>query len=319
MTTHTPPPCANSVMSADPGATTGKVVLLAAGNYPGQSTFLNETWNFVGSTPDWTDTSTALINSNGPLPGRQNACMAYDGTNVMLFGGQGGSSATGVLADTWVWNSAGQTWSQAAPATSPFGRYSAEATNLNGTGVLMFGGCNLLFNLLETWTWNGTTWTQVSVANGAGPAARTGHVLAGNSSGTGTAVLFGGQGTNQQFNDTWTYTTAGGWVQAAIVGASPSVRSNACMAYNTAGTQWVMFGGENEYGYLNETWTLNAGATAWTQVSVANGTGPAGRIGAQMAYDAASSSVIMFGGQTATAGYPSNETWKFTGGVWTQL
>lgn len=321
MTTHTPPQCANSVMSADPGAAASlKVVLLDAASYPGQSSYLNETWVFTGT--DWTDTSTALVNSNSPLPGRNNACMAYDGTNVVLFGGQGGSAVVGVLADTWVWSSAGQTWSQSAPATSPSGRFGAAMTNLNGTGAMMFGGTNLLFNLLETWTWNGTTWSLVSVANGAGPAARTGHVMAGDAGGTGTVMMFGGQGTNQQFNDTWSYTTAGGWSLVTPTTTAPSVRSGACMAYDTAGSRWVMFGGSNEYGYLDETWTFTlASATSgtWTKVAVANGAGPAGRIGAQMAYDSQSGLVTMFGGQTATAGYPSNETWQLSGTTWVQL
>ena len=179
MTTHTPPRCANSVMAADPGASAGsKVVLLNTGNYPSFSSFLNETWTFSGT--DWTDTSTSLVNSNGPLPGRSNMCMAYDGANVMMFGGQGDSSASGVLQDTWLWS--GTAWTKATPATSPFGRYDAAAAYLSGTGVVMFGGQNLLYRLLETWVWNGTTWAQVTVANGAGPAARAGHVMAASGS-----------------------------------------------------------------------------------------------------------------------------------------
>lgn len=327
MTTNSPPRCSNSMMTSATSAGSfvgAEIILLDAGNFPGFSNYLNETWTFTGTTSNWTDQSTALVNANGPLPGRVGGVMAFDGTNVMMYGGQG---TTGVpLNDTWVWS--GTTWTQKTgpglALAGPYVRMNAEACNLTNVGgghagVVMFSGQNLLANLVETWAWDGVaqTWAQVSVTNGVGPAGRTGHCFASNGT---TAVLFGGQGTNQQFNDTWTYTTASGWAQAAIVGTSPSVRSNACMTYNTATSQWVMFGGENEYGYLDETWVLNAGATAWTQVTAGNGVGPAGRINAMMAYDAVTlAQTVMFGGQTATAGYAVNETWAFNGTVWTQL
>ena len=89
MTVHTPPQCVNSVMSAAPTAG-ARVVLLDAGSFGGFSNYLNETWTLNSSTPDWTAKSTGLINSTGPLPGRQNACMCFDGYNTMMFGGQGG-------------------------------------------------------------------------------------------------------------------------------------------------------------------------------------------------------------------------------------
>ena len=310
MTVHTPLRCANSVMSAAPNASAGsKVVLLDTGNYPSFSNFLNETWTFSGT--DWTNTSSGLVNAS-PLPARINGTMSYDGTNVMLFGGQGGSALTGVLGDTWLWN--GTTWSQATPATSPFARYKAESAYLSGTGVVLFGGQSLLGKLLETWIWNGTTWSLVSVANGSSPNARTDHVMAASSS---LVVLFGGEGTNQQFNDTWTFNGTT-WTKLAPA-TSPSVRSGACMSYDSTNSLWVMFGGKNEYGTLNETWTFNG--TTWSQVAVPAGTGPSGRINAQMCWDSQSATTIMFGGISATDSYASDHTWSFNGSTlaWTKL
>jgi hypothetical protein len=311
-------------MSAFPGSSGKQVVLLDSGNFPGFSNFLNETWTFSGT--DWTNQSAGLVNSAGPLPGRINGAMAFDGTNVMLFGGQGAENSVGVLNDTWVWS--GTAWTQKTGVgfalTGPSNRFGAEAAYLStiGTGgVMMFGGTNLLYNLLETWLWDGTaqTWTLLSVANGSSPNARTGHCMASNGT---KAILFGGSGTNSQFNDTWSFTMAGGgtWTKLAVT-TPPSIRSGACMAYDIANSQWVMFGGMNEYNYLVETWVLNTGATAWTQVSVPAGTGPSGRVGAQMAYDAGSSTVVMFGGLAASDSYASDGTWSFNGGTlaWTKL
>ena len=312
MTTHTPLRCANSVMSGTPatGFTGQRVVLLDTGNFPSFSSFLNETWVFTGT--DWTNTGATLVDPNGPLPGRTGAVMCSDGTNVMLFGGQGSSSTAGVFEDTWLWN--GTSWTKASPATVPFGRYGAEAAYLAGTGAVMFGGENLLFKTLETWIWNGTTWAQVSLANGASPAARCGHVMAASSS---LILLFGGEGTNSQFNDTWTFNGTT-WTKLAPAN-SPSVRSGACMAYDTVNHIWVLFGGSNPLNYLDETWTFNG--TTWTQVVLGNGVGPSGRVGAQMAFDATSGKTILFGGINATTNYPANDTWAFDGSAltWTQL
>jgi hypothetical protein len=330
MTTHTPLRCANSAMAADPTASAGKqVVLMDTGNYPSFSSFLNETWEFTGT--DWSDTSSTLVDANGPLPGRTNFVMCFDGVNVMLYGGKGGSSTTGILEDTWVWGTVSQTWTKLTPATVPSGRYGAadgyistDGVSAFTGGVVMFGGQNPLYNLLETWLWDGTaqTWTQVVVANGKGPAARVGHVMAGSGSiaGTPSVVMFGGEGTNSQFNDTWQFTMAAGgtWTQLSPA-TSPSVRSGACMAYDSTNSLWVMFGGKNEYTDLVETWTFDG--TTWSQVAVTNGKGPAGRTGAQMAFDPVSATTIMYGGISASVNYPSNETWSFNGSTlaWTQL
>lgn len=319
MTVHTPLRCANSAMSTYPGSAGKQVVLLNTGNYPSFSNFLNETWTFNGT--DWTNQSANIINSNGPLPGRINFAMGYDGTNVMLYGGQSATSLPGVLEDTWVWN--GTTWTQiTGPGLSPVtpsGRYGAATANHGSNQVVMFGGQNPLYKLLETWIWNGSTqlWSQVSIANGSSPAARTDHMMAGNLS--GTSVLFGGQGTNSQFNDTWTFNGTA-WTQKFPT-VSPSIRSDAAFSYDSTNGIFVMFGGRNEYNYLPETWTYNSGTNTWAQVSVPNGTGPTGRIAAQMTFDPASAKTILFGGITANANYPSQETWSFNGSTltWTQL
>ena len=304
MTTHTPSRCAFSSMSFAPtgGA---HIVLLDSGSYPFYSNYLNQTWTFSGT--DWSNT-----NATGPTPTRIDAVMAYDGINVMLYGGREASSQIGALGDTWTWD--GTVWTKQSPVTSPFPRFKAEAAYISGaSGTFMFGGQSIgtyatLLN--ETWEWNGTTWSQVVVANGAGPSARIGHAMAASAS---TAVMFGGKGDNAQFNDTWSFNGTT-WSQLAPT-ASPSVRSDAVMSYDSTNSLWVLFGGSNEYNYLSETWTFNG--TTWTQRSI--GAGPTGRVGAVMGFDTTTHKTIMFGGVSATNGYPSNHTWSFDGStfIWT--
>ena len=327
MTTHTPLRCAYSGMVAQ----AGKIVLLDSGNYPSFSSYGNETWiwNGTNGNEDWTNISPAFINTSGPIgpsipPGvvlsaRINQVMAAD-TNghVMLYGGQSSSSLAGIYQDTWTFD--GTTWTLQSPATVPFGRMKAEAAYLASDGYsVMFGG-QTLYNLLdETWVWNGSTWTQVVFANGVGPAGRVGHCMAANST---EVLLFGGNGTSSNlFNDTWTFNGTT-WTQPTLTGGvSPSVRTGACMTYDSHNSLFVLFGGQNDSTWVNETWTFNAGTNTWAPVVVANGAGPAARIGAQMAFDTTNNLTIMFGGISASTQYPSLETWAFNGATltWAKL
>jgi N-acetylneuraminic acid mutarotase len=318
MTTHTPIRSVFSGMVAQ----SGTIVLLNPGAYPSFSSYGNETWvwNGTNGNEDWTNVSTAFINSTAPLgpsvngvvmSARINQAMAFDGTNVMVYGGQGSSSTAGVFQDTWTFN--GTAWTlHNALSVIPFGRTGAVAAYVDGYGSVMFGGKNANSLLEETWLWSGSAWTQVSTP--VVPAARTGHAMAGSPT-AASVLMFGGQGTNSQFSDTWTFNGTT-WTQV-FPATVPSVRSGACMAYDSHNNIWVMFGGMNEYNFLEETWTFNG--TTWTKIAVANGAGPAGCIGAQMAFDTTNNLTIMYGGIEAGGMYPSNATWSFNGTTWAKL
>jgi len=301
MTTHTPLRCVNSFMIQRGSS---EVVLLDSGAYPGVSNFQNGTWTWNGT--DWTQVVTA-----GPLPGRTNQVMAYDGYGVMVYGGQADSALQGALKDTWIWS--GSTWTQKSPTTSPFGRYGAEAcrTTTTALNVTMFGGYGGQGYLNETWKWDGyvQTWTQLAPATS--PSARVGHVMA---AGPTFTVLFGGSiSSGECKNDTWKFDGTTWTLQAPAT--SPSVRTGACMAYDVTRAQWVLFGGVNEYNNLPETWLYDG--TTWTKATPA--TSPAGRKGAQMCWDSQSGNVIMFGGISAVDNYASDHTWSWNGTTWTKL
>lgn len=182
--------------------------------------------------------------------------------------------------------------------------------------------------LNQTWVWNGTNgnedWTDVSPAasvidpNGPlGPStpvvmsARINQTMAFDGYGV---MVFGGQGSSSTagaFNDTWVYNgTSWSLVHPAT---KPGARYGAEAAY-LAGTGAVMFGGQNAGWILNETWVWNG--TTWAQVSVANGAGPAGRLGHSIA--ASGSAVLLFGG-SGTSDNLFSDTWSFNGTTWTQL
>lgn len=297
MTAHTPKPCSHAAMAVRVGA---EIALLNTGNYPGVSDFNNTTWTWTSGSADWTKVSTNDIDSAGPLPLRSDFAMAYDGSAVTLFGGRSGSETGGLLQDTWEWN--GTVWARQTPATVPFARFGHRMAyqSFGTTGAIMFGGTNLLNYLNETWRYNGTTWTQLSPTGS--PSVRIGHAMAASGA---AVVLFGGQNSNSCLNDVYSFDGTN-WTQVSTTNA-PSIRTDACMAYDTANTKFVLFGGKNENGLINpETWTSPTGAV-WTKQSPT--TTPSARIGAQMAYDG--TNVIMFGG--AGLMDASSETWKYDG------
>jgi hypothetical protein len=68
--------------------------------------------------------------------------------------------------------------------------------------MVLFGGGSNSGLLNDTWTWDGTTWTQQSPATS--PPARYLASMAYDPA-TGDMVLFGGAGNSGFLNDTWTY------------------------------------------------------------------------------------------------------------------
>ena len=248
---------------------------------------------------------------------RFGAAMAYDPSSgqVVLFGGQGSKNNT--LNDTWTWN--GTTWTQLSPATSPPSRLNAAmAYDANSGQLVLFGGLNNNGNgtslLGDTWTWNGTTWTQQTPATS--PQARFYATMAYDPS-SGQVVLFGGETVNSDFyvGDTWTW-NGSTWTPQNPATSPPS-RGTAAMAYDATFGQLLLFGGDGNgtgFPFLNDTWTWNG--TTWTQLSPAASPPPTGQ--AVMAYDANSGQLVLFGGANDEGLNILGDTWTWNGTTWTQ-
>src|SRR5207253_2073426 len=108
--------------------------------------------------------------------------------------------------------------------------------------VVLFGGADAAGNVLgDTWTWDGTTWTQAAVT---GPSARADAALTFDATRAKT-VLFGGTttGTAAGANaETWIWNgDSGNWAAAGTT--IPPARSGHALVYDAARTETVMFGG----------------------------------------------------------------------------
>src|ERR1700722_10288092 len=106
--------------------------------------------------------------------------------------------------------------------------------------------------------------------------------------------------------------TAPNWNKQSPANA-PSGRSGLAMAYDSARSQTVLFGGDSNNNYVNDTWLWN-GAN-WTE-AVPQSSPPA-RTNAGMAFDSAHGQTVLFGGEPLSGG-DFNDTWLWDGTDWTQ-
>jgi hypothetical protein len=242
--------------------------------------------------------------------------MVYDGAteSTVLFGGQNSTP----YGDTWVWRGK---WSQLSPAVSPSPRgYPGMAFDEAAGNIVLFGGSSAnVFGpgtcLGDTWTWDGTTWTQQFPP--VSPPARTWVSMVYDPV-TKRVVLFGGNNElngNGPFGDTWTWDgITKTWTQHTPA-SSPSPRGSPALA-TTATGKVVLFGGiVANLGYLNDTWTWD-GAN-WTQEFPASS--PPELNAPSMAYDPGLGAVVLFGGALAPNAEFQNNTWTWNGTNWTQI
>ncbi len=117
---------------------------------------------------------------------------------------------------------------------------------------MLFGGLDVNSNTLgDTWTYSGTTWSQVIPSSA--PSARAFSAMAYDST-SGNVVLFGGLDNSQNtLGDEWTF-ASGNWT-AQTPPVLPSTRSDDVMTDDTGAGQLVLFGGLDDTGTaLSDTW-----------------------------------------------------------------
>lgn len=214
--------------------------------------------------------------TNGQTNARQ---FTYDEANgnVVLFSGGDPSSYPTNWQETWTWD--GSDWTQLAPATQPSARdLSNMAWCPNQNRVVLFGGrlgAGGFYND-ETWTWDGTIWTQESP--GTVPGARYYGPMAADRN--GNVVMFGGLGTgNVDLNDTWVWDGTD-WTE--MFPATPPVAGNFTPLAYDPNTQFTyLFYGANSTVGHNDTWVWDG--SEWTQLfPIAN---PGARYSPAFAYD----------------------------------
>jgi hypothetical protein len=142
------------------------------------------------------------------------------------------------------------------------------------------------------------------LAGGGGPAAAAAGLHIDTVAGHGKVGLSGNGGLALD----WTRQTPA---------AHPAARDSASMAYDAATSNTVLFGGSCLAGghafYSHATWTWDG--SAWTKQAPA--AHPSARYGASMAYDAATGTIVLFGGVHGDV-QALGDTWTWDGTTWTK-
>src|SRR4029077_4070136 len=171
--------------------------------------------------------------------------------------------------------------------------------------------------LNDTWSFNGTTWTQLNPATV--PPARSDTSMDYDAA-IGKLILFGGlnNGGTSMFNDTWTYDGTN-WAQVSTP-TLPAIRYGVRGVFDTSTNNYVIFGGITctnactVFSSLNDTWVFTG--SDWAQQSPAGA--PSVRTAPTMAYDQALNEIVLFGGDHYVNGTDNyvNDTWLWTGSNW---
>src|SRR5437016_1944620 len=131
-------------------------------------------------------------------------------------------------------------------------------------------------------------------------------------------LMFGGvQGYYSTLGDTWKL-TEGGWFQLSPA-SSPSPRDGPGMAYDAATGTVVLFAGSTVpfgSGDVNDTWIWDG--KTWTQVTPPLSPGGRRFETTGMVYDAATRSVVLFGGTHDVTLLADTWTWNGRTRTWTQ-
>lgn len=166
-----------------------------------------DTWTYSSDTWEWDGARWSRMTAVG-TGGRSGTALAYDGRQVVLFGGVGADRV--YASGTWSWD--GRSWQQLAIESPPLRASHAMAYDSDRGLVILYGGGysdgTRMVRFDDMWQWDGRRWTQIDL-QGATPGVRIGHAMAYDRA-RKRLVLFGGFGTDgAPMSDTWEWDGAG--------------------------------------------------------------------------------------------------------------
>jgi len=243
-----------------------------------------------------------------------------------------------VQGDTWSWN--GWKWRLVHPSVSPPPREGAVMDyDAMHHQVVLFGGVqvpstgtnagaqNSYRFLNDTWSFDGSTWTQHRQARS--PGARAGAVMVYDAA-IQRMVLFGGTNSAQQWaghfqdsgptassgqalSDTWLWNGSTWTASHGAVG--PAARQLASATYDAARGQVVLFGGlRPDETTFNDTWVFNG--KGWVRRSPSKS--PPARYGSALIFDKATGVSVLVGGGNDVGSNGLPGFWLWNGASWTE-
>lgn len=260
-------------------------VLVMISDYP---TTIRQTWEYDGG--DW-------YLKTEQTPG-DNFEMVYDSSR---------QTTVAFNSENQTWEYDGNTWGRKNTPASPDVGGAALAFDSSRGRVVLFGGSSgsgsfeqQMHN--ETWEYDGFNWTLRPTANAPSPRVRASMIY---DSTRERIVLFGGliDFDSGVANETWEY-DGSDWTRNNSSVAPPPVALPS-MAYDSARSRTVLFGGGVHINMTNETWEYDG--SNWYNVPQASPPSP--RYGAPMVYDSARKRMVLFGGTNLDSDF--NDTWEY--------
>lgn len=234
---------------------------------------------------------------------------------VVLFGGLGYVESSGAyqsLGDTWIYDIASNTWTDAEPAVSPPPRYGHQIVYSSGDGVIvLFGGVDpyhtpqIVYNDIWIYSISENIWVEMDLT---APIPARGYNSIAYDSMRDRIIVFGGYNylTAQWFNDTWTYAIGDSVCVNQNPPSAPHNRNSHITVYNEEGDVVILFGGWYPPNELGDTWIYNPANNDWTQVYPSNS--PCERMSFGMT--SVGNGALLFGGGRMPPNI-YNDTWNY--------
>ena len=206
-------------------------------------------------------------------------------------------------------------WRNLNVTSPPSVGWAAAAYDPVADVVIMFGGIGGNGVSGETWSWDGSEWTQLSPTTS--PSARFTHGMA-YSPFLGRIVLFGGldrQFAETGLSDTWQWNGTN-WIEMMPTQSPPGRGVHRNMAYDPSSGDIVLFGGGQQPSVptLGDAWVYDG--ITWTPI--APDPLPSARVAACMGTDTSMSRVLMYGGGQWQNPY-EGDTWSIASGVFARF
>jgi hypothetical protein len=252
------------------------------------------------------------LGASGPSPRRDHSLVATaDGGTVYLFGGRDDS---GPLGDAWLYDVAGDSWTQLEGG--PAARFGHNAVFDTGGGrIILFGGQGAEGFFNDTWSFDGQNWQELTI--GGPPSPRYGAGAAHDEASGGVYISHGFTDSGR-FDDTWRLPLEGdAWGdESPASGPRPVRRCLLRMALDPRSGRIFLFGGQTDgIPFLGDLWSFDPAANAWTELAVA---GPSARnLYSMVAVD--QPAALLFGGRSEAGAL--NDIWvlDFLSDSWLQL
>jgi hypothetical protein len=210
---------------------------------------LNDTWLWDGASSTWTQANPKTVPpaASGPI-------LFTDPANghVDMFGGNRGQFYS---RDTFQWT--GKDWKllKLDEKKSPYPRMaSVVASDPIRKNVVLFGGISDNWVVQNTWTWNGTKWTEQKPTTQPPPLYYT---TGGFDPLLKEIIVFGGGSVAQDKSTTWAW-DGSTWTRLSPSNR-PAAREGLGTVWDPIGRQFLVFDGYvfNTSNYFGDTWVLS--------------------------------------------------------------